>query len=89
MIRRPPRKTPKTDNTDAPLLPPAIDPTSVGDFFNNADSNIIYDKDGNILKLDPKGGGVLDTSSGKNNTMLYVGGAALLAAGIYFATKKK
>jgi hypothetical protein len=83
------RKTPKTDNTDAPLLPPAIDPTSVGDFFNNADSNIIYDKDGNILKLDPKGGGVLDTSSGKNNTMLYVGGAALLAAGIYFATKKK
>jgi hypothetical protein len=27
--------------------------------------------------------------SSKNNTMLYVGGAALLAAGIYFATKKK
>ena len=85
------RKTPKTDNPELPLIPPAIDPTSVGDFFNNAGGNVIYDKDGNILKLDSKGSGVLNDWDNNNNknTILYAGGAALLAAGIYFATKKK
>jgi len=66
--------------------------TSDDDKYGGGDTggggNVIYDKDGNILKLDPKGGGVLESKSGKN-TMLYVGGALVLAAGIYFATKKK
>lgn len=85
------RKTPKTDNPDNPLNTPTIDPTSAGDFFNNAGGNVIYDKDGNILILDSKGSGVLNDwdNNNNNNKMLYVGGAALLAAGIYFATKKK
>jgi ribosomal protein L17 len=62
------RKTPKTDNADNPLTPPAIDPTSAEEF----------EKEFNKPKPLPT----------DKNTMLYVGGGALLLAGIYFATKK-
>jgi hypothetical protein len=62
------RKTPKTENPNAPLTEPTIDPASKSDF----------DKD-----LSEK-----RSSMPSNNTLLYVGGAALLATGIYFATKK-
>jgi len=70
------KKTPKTDNTDAPLLPPAIDPTSAGDFFNNAGSGTGADSKTGAGSGLPK------------NTLLYAGGALALAAGIYFATKR-
>jgi len=71
------KKTPKTDNPDETILPPALDPTSTGDFFNNAGSGTGADSKTGAGSGMPK------------NIMLYVGGAAALAAGIYFATKKK
>jgi hypothetical protein len=61
------RKTPKTENPDQALTPPAIDPTSK----NNLDDEL--EKPSNQTK---------------DNTLLYIGGAGLLAGAIYFATKK-
>jgi hypothetical protein len=80
-------KVPTTEElaANAPLNTKAVDNIDA-----NSEELVIRDKDGNVLKLDSKGSGVLnDWDNKNNNTMLYVGGAALLAAGIYFATKKK
>jgi hypothetical protein len=64
------RKTPATENPDAPLVQPTIDPESKSNLNNELDKS----KSSSLMP--------------SNNTLLYIGGAGLLAGAIYFATKK-